>query len=632
MKLSKLLRLDCTRCLLVLILFQIAPAGIADGSERFVPDLKLLSPYWGEPRSHSIPLEGKPTLVVHVDPAVSLVPMDLIRILRSSSGARPGSGGATVKIAVVLIGQPQGNRGAVDWANQQRSLLDTGLKARADYISLWDEKGEWYEKLGRPQLPYAILVGADGRILAEQVFVGSWDWEVGRMEALIQGRSGPHPESDAGQNAETLPDDWGVDPLPITSSRSAYANVDEQGYDSRTNVEAIINLLEQRFAPEAPAAVQEFCSRTIALSMARRFAQSALSRWGIEKTQWAQQLIDTNVEGRVSASAYALEVMTTVENASPTHRMYFELDAKLISRWDNRQAAHTHHTYIVKPGSSFTSFLDSFKRENAGWGDYLVECEYKVTMDTGRFPDTRRCPTHTVHRKEHVTYFPEAGAYVKDEAAPAPSTAAGRALKSMLAAQHRTILIESREAQAEDSLADGGRTWLRRTAERAATAVQSTWNKATGPQAHRGRTFTALPVASWIGLPADGANKSLSPPRGDTLEARPGRVTLVDFMFTTCGPCLAALPKLSSMSVELKKRGLDVISVAPGWGSGGLRNLIDRNDYQQEFAVLQKDAEQAYGVKGYPTYLLIDRKGVICSVTVGGAPPAEEIERLLKEP
>src|SRR5262245_11020085 len=55
-------------------------------------------------------------------------------------------------------------------------------------------------------------------------------------------------------------------------------------------------------------------------------------------------------------------------------------------------------------------------------------------------------------------------------------------------------------------------------------------------------------------------------PRG---RLEPGRVYLIEFWTTWCGPCVAGMPRLAALERELGPRGLTVIGVAPRpdeWG------------------------------------------------------------------
>src|SRR5262245_29040684 len=77
----------------------------------------------------------------------------------------------------------------------------------------------------------------------------------------------------------------------------------------------------------------------------------------------------------------------------------------------------------------------------------------------------------------------------------------------------------------------------------------------------------------------------------------PGRVYVVEFWTTWCGPCIAGMPHLSRLQRELGPRGLSVIGVAPRpdeWGHDltSIEALLARKHDVLEYA-LALDAESA---------------------------------------
>lgn len=117
-------------------------------------------------------------------------------------------------------------------------------------------------------------------------------------------------------------------------------------------------------------------------------------------------------------------------------------------------------------------------------------------------------------------------------------------------------------------------------------------------------TFAAAPDVAFEAL--DGKTVRLSSLRG--------RVVLLNFWATWCGPCRAEIPEFNALQKDLDAKGLSVVgvSVSPVDTSDAIRNF--QKDVKQDYTILR--GAEAIGAQfgngpGLPVTYVIDRAGLI---------------------
>jgi thiol-disulfide isomerase/thioredoxin len=116
---------------------------------------------------------------------------------------------------------------------------------------------------------------------------------------------------------------------------------------------------------------------------------------------------------------------------------------------------------------------------------------------------------------------------------------------------------------------------------------------------------------------------------GTTVDGKPftsadyrGKVVLVDFWATWCGPCMAELPHVKDVYAKYHGRGLEVVGVSNDHSAAALTSYTSTHAMPW---VELLDAPAAadhqwnpitvgYGISGIPVMFLIDKKGVLRSV------------------
>jgi thiol-disulfide isomerase/thioredoxin len=108
-----------------------------------------------------------------------------------------------------------------------------------------------------------------------------------------------------------------------------------------------------------------------------------------------------------------------------------------------------------------------------------------------------------------------------------------------------------------------------------------------------------------------------------------GKVTLLDFWATWCGPCRHALPGLKQLQAVYGADKVEVISISEDEDEGTWQSFVAQN--QMNWAQrLDSDHQmmRQYGASALPTYVLIGKDGNVVQQYVGDDPGEPILERM----
>jgi thiol-disulfide isomerase/thioredoxin len=112
-----------------------------------------------------------------------------------------------------------------------------------------------------------------------------------------------------------------------------------------------------------------------------------------------------------------------------------------------------------------------------------------------------------------------------------------------------------------------------------------------------------------------------------------GKVVLLDIWATWCGPCLAAIPHNNELLEKYKDKGLVIVGVCSS--RNGQEKLGDVVSAKNIAYPVCKDpdlkTEKAYNLSFYPTYIAIDRKGIVRAAGLRPDKVGEVVDKLLAE-
>jgi thiol-disulfide isomerase/thioredoxin len=97
----------------------------------------------------------------------------------------------------------------------------------------------------------------------------------------------------------------------------------------------------------------------------------------------------------------------------------------------------------------------------------------------------------------------------------------------------------------------------------------------------------------------------------------PGKVVLVNFWATWCGPCKKEIPDLMDLYSDYHAQGLEVLGVALDGNTDVVRPYAENAGINYAVLVGNPEVGQQYQVTAVPTTVLYDRQGKVAKRLVG---------------
>ncbi|MEW6614285.1 MAG: TlpA disulfide reductase family protein [Thermodesulfobacteriota bacterium] len=114
-----------------------------------------------------------------------------------------------------------------------------------------------------------------------------------------------------------------------------------------------------------------------------------------------------------------------------------------------------------------------------------------------------------------------------------------------------------------------------------------------------------------------------------------GRVLLLMFFATWCGPCREITPEVRNLYTNYKQKGLNIIAVSVDSVPSGIpavNSYVQKNSIKYPVFVDDGSLSKQYGIVGIPAFILIGKDGVMKTKRLGAQAVndiAEDIKALL---
>ena len=152
------------------------------------------------------------------------------------------------------------------------------------------------------------------------------------------------------------------------------------------------------------------------------------------------------------------------------------------------------------------------------------------------------------------------------------------------------------------------------------------------------RSATLLLVAALVLSSVFAAEKKKAPPLiaktadGKTIDLAKmhGKVVIVNFWATWCGPCRAEIPDFLSVYAEKKAQGLEIIGVSldeGGWAE--VTPYVQRSKITYPIVIGDRSTARTWGgIQAIPTTFIIDKEGNVVDSHVGMMSKAQLLSKL----
>ncbi|HLP85800.1 MAG TPA: TlpA disulfide reductase family protein, partial [Phycisphaerales bacterium] len=137
-----------------------------------------------------------------------------------------------------------------------------------------------------------------------------------------------------------------------------------------------------------------------------------------------------------------------------------------------------------------------------------------------------------------------------------------------------------------------------------------------------GKPVPAISVGDWIGSAVD-------------VKDAKGKVVVIDFWATWCGPCMKSIPKNVELVDEFKDKGLVFVGVHDfndGWDKAAAVVKSNKINYPVGRDATGGASQKRFGVISWPTYIVVDKFGIVRAAGLVPSRVRDVVSVLIDEP
>jgi len=145
-----------------------------------------------------------------------------------------------------------------------------------------------------------------------------------------------------------------------------------------------------------------------------------------------------------------------------------------------------------------------------------------------------------------------------------------------------------------------------------------------GPRAAQAHTLRRVPHRAGELLAPDFTVATLAGAKV-SLKDLAGKVVLIDFWATWCGPCRLALPELKTLRKQMEGQPFEILSISADRELSALQDYVAKNEmtWPQTWDS-RGELAHAFSIPSYPSYYLLDPEGAVVYSAHGWSPRSGE--------